>query len=97
MSASNGSGSSGALAGAGFALQPDCPDLAMARHTAFQELSEADFLKRAAFHVEILNHALRNVPAEQVERIEFLSAADATMRYGTGHASGAILVTTKGH
>jgi 5-methyltetrahydropteroyltriglutamate--homocysteine methyltransferase len=54
-----------AIVGAGFVLQLDCPDLAMARHTSFQALSEADFLKRAAFHVEVLNHALRNVPAEQ--------------------------------
>jgi 5-methyltetrahydropteroyltriglutamate--homocysteine methyltransferase len=53
-----------AIVGAGIVLQLDCPDLAMARHTSFQELSEADFLKRAAFHVEALNHALRNVPAE---------------------------------
>jgi 5-methyltetrahydropteroyltriglutamate--homocysteine methyltransferase len=52
-----------AIVAAGFVLQLDCPDLAMARHTSFQELSEADFLKRAAFHVEVLNHALRNVPA----------------------------------
>jgi 5-methyltetrahydropteroyltriglutamate--homocysteine methyltransferase len=54
-----------AIANAGFVLQLDCPDLAMARHTSFQELSEADFLKRAAFHVEVLNHALRNVPADR--------------------------------
>ena len=53
-----------AITGAGIVLQLDCPDLAMARHTSFQELSEADFLKRAAFHVEALNHALRNVPAD---------------------------------
>jgi 5-methyltetrahydropteroyltriglutamate--homocysteine methyltransferase len=53
-----------AITGAGFVLQLDCPDLAMARHTTFQDLNEADFLKRAAFHVEVLNHALRNVPAE---------------------------------
>jgi 5-methyltetrahydropteroyltriglutamate--homocysteine methyltransferase len=53
-----------AIVGAGFVLQLDCPDLAMAHHTSFQDLSEADFLKRAAFHVETLNHALRNVPAE---------------------------------
>ena len=53
-----------AIVGAGFVLQLDCPDLAMAHHTSFQELGEADFLKRAAFHVEVLNHALRNVPAE---------------------------------
>ena len=53
-----------AIVGAGFVLQLDCPDLAMAHHTSFQELSEGDFLKRAAFHVEVLNHALRNVPAD---------------------------------
>ena len=53
-----------AIVGAGFVLQLDCPDLAMAHHTSFQDLSESDFLKRAAFHVEVLNHALRNVPAE---------------------------------
>jgi 5-methyltetrahydropteroyltriglutamate--homocysteine methyltransferase len=53
-----------AITGAGFVLQLDCPDLAMAHHTSFQDLSEGDFLKRAAFHVEVLNHALRNVPAE---------------------------------
>jgi 5-methyltetrahydropteroyltriglutamate--homocysteine methyltransferase len=54
-----------AIVNAGFVLQLDCPDLAMAHHTSFQELSEGDFLKRAAFHVEALNHALRNVPADR--------------------------------
>jgi 5-methyltetrahydropteroyltriglutamate--homocysteine methyltransferase len=54
------------IAGAGFVLQVDCPDLAMARHTAFQDLSEAEFLKRAQFHVEALNHALAGVPSDQV-------------------------------
>jgi 5-methyltetrahydropteroyltriglutamate--homocysteine methyltransferase len=54
-----------AIVNAGFVLQLDCPDLAMAHHTSFQDLSEADFLKRAAFHVEVLNHALRNVPADK--------------------------------
>ncbi len=53
-----------AIVEAGFVLQLDCPDLAMAHHTSFQDLNEADFLKRAAFHVEVLNHALRNVPAD---------------------------------
>ena len=53
-----------AIVDAGFVLQLDCPDLAMAHHTSFQDLSEAEFLKRAGFHVEVLNHALRNVPAE---------------------------------
>jgi len=54
-----------AIAKAGFVLQLDCPDLAMARHTSFQELGEAEFLKRAAFHVDVLNNALRNVPADR--------------------------------
>jgi len=54
-----------AIVAAGFVLQLDCPDLAMAHHTSFQDLSESDFLKRAAFHVEVLNHALRNVPADR--------------------------------
>src|SRR5467141_3848137 len=40
-----------AIANAGFVLQLDCPDLAMAHHTSFQELGEAECLKRAAFHV----------------------------------------------
>ena len=53
-----------AIVAAGFVLQLDCPDLAMAHHTSFQDLSEDEFLKRAAFHVEALNHALRNIPAE---------------------------------
>jgi 5-methyltetrahydropteroyltriglutamate--homocysteine methyltransferase len=55
-----------AIAEAGFVLQVDCPDLAMSRHTSFQDLSEADFVKRAAFHVEVLNHALARVPASMV-------------------------------
>src|SRR5207244_12775089 len=54
-----------AIVAAGFVLQLDCPDLALANHPSFQELSEADFLKRAAFHIEVLNHALRNVPADR--------------------------------
>jgi len=54
-----------AIVNAGFVLQLDCPDLAMAHHTSFQDLNETDFLKRAAFHVEVLNHALRNVPPDR--------------------------------
>src|SRR5512146_998129 len=52
-----------AIVAAGLLLQVDCPDLAMARHTGFQELSEAQFLERAEHQVEALNEALRNVPA----------------------------------
>ena len=53
-----------AIADAGFILQVDCPDLAMAFHTGFQGLGEEEFLKRAEHHVEVLNAALENVPAE---------------------------------
>jgi 5-methyltetrahydropteroyltriglutamate--homocysteine methyltransferase len=52
-----------AIVAAGFVLQIDCPDLAMSRHAAFQDLSEAEFLKRAQFHVEALNHAVAKIPA----------------------------------
>jgi len=55
-----------AIVRAGFILQLDCPDLAMARHTGFQNLGEAEFLKRAEHQVEVMNHALRNIPAESL-------------------------------
>jgi 5-methyltetrahydropteroyltriglutamate--homocysteine methyltransferase len=55
-----------AIAAAGMVLQIDCPDLAMARHTGFQHLTEKQFLRRAHFHVEALNEALRNIPASQL-------------------------------
>ena len=52
-----------AIAAAGFLLQLDCPDLAMARHTGFQELTEDEFLQRAEHQVEALNGAVGNIPA----------------------------------
>src|ERR1700722_293549 len=55
-----------AIVAAGFVLQIDCPDLAMSRHTVFQDLSESEFLRRAAFHAEALNHALANIPPSMV-------------------------------
>ena len=51
---------------AGFILQVDCPDLAMGRHLAFPDLSNADFLKIAAANVEALNHALRDIPPDRM-------------------------------
>ena len=50
----------------GLILQLDCPDLAMARHTGFQDLSEAEFVRRAEIHVEAMNAALEGIPAEKV-------------------------------
>ncbi|MXW29840.1 MAG: cobalamin-independent methionine synthase II family protein [Chloroflexi bacterium] len=55
-----------AIVGAGFVLQVDCPDLAMAFHTGFQGLTEEEFLHRAEHHIDVLNGALENVPAESV-------------------------------
>jgi 5-methyltetrahydropteroyltriglutamate--homocysteine methyltransferase len=54
------------VAKAGFVLQIDCPDLAMGRHIQYAELSLADFRKRAQLHVEALNHAVANIPTEQL-------------------------------
>jgi 5-methyltetrahydropteroyltriglutamate--homocysteine methyltransferase len=54
------------IVAAGFVLQLDCPDLAMARHTGFQKLTEEAFLARAERHVEALNLALRNLPSGSV-------------------------------
>jgi 5-methyltetrahydropteroyltriglutamate--homocysteine methyltransferase len=51
---------------AGLVLQVDCPDLAMSRHLAFHELSEAAFLKIAEGNVEALNHALRDIPPDRM-------------------------------
>jgi 5-methyltetrahydropteroyltriglutamate--homocysteine methyltransferase len=55
-----------AIVGAGFVLQVDCPDLAMSRHTAFQDLPQTEFLKRIAQHAAALNHALARVPPDMV-------------------------------
>jgi hypothetical protein len=38
---------------------------------------------------------LRNIPAQDVQQIRFISATDATTRYGTGHTGGIIEVTTR--
>jgi 5-methyltetrahydropteroyltriglutamate--homocysteine methyltransferase len=51
---------------AGLILQIDAPDLGLGRHMMYRELSDADFVKRVELHVEVLNHALRNVPGERV-------------------------------
>ncbi|WP_299024673.1 cobalamin-independent methionine synthase II family protein [uncultured Sulfitobacter sp.] len=54
------------IVAAGLDLQLDCPDLALSRHMLFNDLSDAEFLKIAASHVEALNHALRDVPEDKV-------------------------------
>lgn len=51
---------------AGFELQIDAPDLAMGRHTAYQELSPAAYRTLSGLHVEVLNYALRDLPASRM-------------------------------
>ena len=54
------------IVAAGLDLQLDCPDLALSRHMLFNDLSDAEFVRVAASHVEALNHALRDVPPDRV-------------------------------
>ncbi len=54
------------VAKAGLVLQIDCPDLGMGRHIQYADLSLPEFRKRAQLHVEALNHALANIPPEQL-------------------------------
>lgn len=49
----------------GLILQIDAPYLGLGRHMMYRDLDEAGFLRQAAVRVEILNHALRNVPADR--------------------------------
>ena len=51
---------------AGFILQIDCPDLAMGRHSRFKHLDDAEFLRCAEIHVEALNDAVANIPADRM-------------------------------
>ena len=50
----------------GLDLQLDCPDLALSRHMLFNDLTDDEFLKVAASHVEALNYALKDVPEDKV-------------------------------
>ena len=55
-----------AIAGAGLVLQLDCPDLGMGRHVQYAQLPLEEFRKKARLHIEALNHAVRNIPPEQM-------------------------------
>ena len=54
------------IVAAGILLQIDAPDLGMGRHTMYKHRSVEEYLHLAELHVRILNHALRNVPADRV-------------------------------
>ncbi len=50
----------------GVVLQLDCPDLAMERHVAYQDEPVEVFQEVVALHIRAINHAIRNIPREQV-------------------------------
>lgn len=54
------------IASAGFLLQIDAPDLALERHTLFQDKPLADFLSFVRLVVAAINKALHGIPREQV-------------------------------
>ena len=55
-----------AIVGAGFLLQVDAPDFGMGRHTMYRNASAGEYLSAASRHVEVLNYALRNLPADRM-------------------------------
>ena len=54
------------VARAGFVLQLDCPDLAMGRHIQFAALGLDEFRKMARLHLAALDHAVADIPPEQL-------------------------------
>ena len=55
-----------AIVAAGLILQLDSPDLGLGRHMMYKDRSDADYLMLIGQHVAVLNHALRNVPADRI-------------------------------
>ena len=55
-----------AIADAGAMVQLDCPDLAMGRHSAYAGMDLETFRRTIATNIEALNHAVRNIPEEQL-------------------------------
>ena len=54
------------IVAAGLILQLDSPDLGLGRHMMYKELDDDGFVKAAGRHIEVLNHALRNIPGDRV-------------------------------
>jgi len=54
-----------AIVEAGYILQLDTPDLGLGKHMMFKDRPD-EYERLAMRHVEALNHALRNVPADRV-------------------------------
>ena len=54
-----------AIVAAGLVLQLDSPDLGLGRHMMYADRSDEDYLRLIGRHLEVLNAALRNVPADR--------------------------------
>jgi 5-methyltetrahydropteroyltriglutamate--homocysteine methyltransferase len=55
-----------AIVAAGLSLQIDAPDLAMGRHIMYRDNSDEEFVASVVRHVEAINVALREIPADRV-------------------------------
>ena len=55
-----------AIVAAGVTLQIDAPDLAMGRHIMYRDRSDAEFAASVERHVDAINTALRDIPADRV-------------------------------
>ncbi|MGH9046719.1 MAG: epoxyalkane--coenzyme M transferase, partial [Acidimicrobiales bacterium] len=55
-----------AIVAAGIVLQIDAPDLAMGRHIMYRDRSDEEFVASVERHVDAINTALRDVPADRV-------------------------------
>ncbi len=55
-----------AIADAGFILQLDCPDLASGWNNQYRHLTVSEFRNAIALHVEMLNEAVKDIPAERM-------------------------------
>ena len=54
------------IVNAGYLLQLDSPDLGLGRHMLFADKPDEDYQRLAGIHVDVLNHALRNIPPDRV-------------------------------
>lgn len=54
------------IVSAGLILQLDSPDLGLGRHMMYKDLDDDGFVVRAERHIEVLNHALRNIDGSKV-------------------------------
>ena len=55
-----------AITDAGIILQLDSPDLGLGRHMMFKDKSDKEYQALAQLHVEVLNHATRNIAPEKM-------------------------------